>query len=107
MAAGEITVVVVPVGCARASLNAAAVLNRSAGSFSSARSTAASTWGGTVCRCGRSGLGASVSTRATIPWAVLPVNGGSPVSISYSTHPSAYTSLRASLGAPVTCSGEM
>ena len=73
----------------RASLNSRAVAKRSAGSFSSAVSTAASTCGGTVRRCVVSGLGASVIIRATIAWAVAPVNGGSPVSISYATAPSA------------------
>ena len=38
-------------------------------------------------------LDAAVITFATIACAVGPVNGGSPVSISYSTHPSAYTSV--------------
>ena len=65
-----------------ASANSAADPNRSAGSFSSAVSTAASIAGGMVCRCGRMGRGVSVSTRATIACAVEPVNGGSPVSIS-------------------------
>ena len=57
--------------------------------FSSALSTAASTCGGMVWRCGIIGRGLSVTTRATTACAVLPVNGGSPVSISYSTAPSA------------------
>ena len=65
-----------------ASANSAAVANRSAGSFSSAVITAASTWRGIVCRCTASGRGVSVSTRATTACAVCPVNGGSPVSIS-------------------------
>ena len=72
-----------------ASANSAAVANRSAGSFSSAVITAASTWRGIVWRCGSIGRGVSVTTRATTAWAVLPVNGGSPVSISYSTAPRA------------------
>ena len=72
-----------------ASANSAALANRSAGSFSSAVRIALSTSGGMVCRCGRIGRGGSVSTRATIACAVEPVNGGSPVSISYSTTPSA------------------
>ena len=65
-----------------ASANSEAVTNRSAGSFSSAVSTAASTCRGMVCRWGMSGRGLSVSTRATTAWAVAPVKGGSPVSIS-------------------------
>ncbi len=62
--------------------NSAAVLNRSAGSFCSEVSTAASTCGGMVLRCGVIGRGVSVTTRATMAWAVEPVKGGSPVSIS-------------------------
>ena len=61
---------------------AAALAKRSAGSFSSAVSTAASTCGGMVCRCGTNGRGVSVTTRATTACAVEPVKGGSPVSIS-------------------------
>ena len=69
-------------GRAWASANCAAVANRSAGSFSSAVNTAASTCGGMVCRWGSIGRGLSVTTRATTAWAVEPVNGGSPVSSS-------------------------
>ncbi|CAN5836237.1 hypothetical protein BH24GEM1_BH24GEM1_30070 [soil metagenome] len=65
-----------------ASANSAAVAKRSAGSFSSAVSTAASTCRGMVWRWVPSGRGLSVSTRATTACAVWPVNGGSPVSIS-------------------------
>ncbi len=65
-----------------ASPNCAAVENRSAGSFDSAVSTAASTCGGTVFRCSVSERGSSVITRAKMACAVGPVNGGSPVSIS-------------------------
>ena len=67
---------------ASAAANSAAVAKRSAGSFSSEVSTAASTCGGIVCRCASIGLGVSVTTRATMACAVEPVNGGSPVSIS-------------------------
>ena len=67
---------------ASASANSAAEPNRSAGSFSSAVITAASTCGGMVWRWGRMGRGDSVSTRATMACAVEPLNGGSPVSIS-------------------------
>ena len=69
-------------GLASAAANSAAVANRSAGSFSSACSTAASTCGGMVCRWLVSERGCSVTTRATMACAVEPVNGGSPVSIS-------------------------
>ena len=76
-------------GRASASENRAAVANRSAGSFESAVTTAASTCGGTVFRCSVSERGSSVITRAMMACAVGPVNGGSPASISYSTQPSA------------------
>ena len=47
-------------------------------------------------------------TFATIACAVGPVNGASPVSISYVTAPSEYTSLLASMSrSPVACSGLM
>jgi hypothetical protein len=45
--------------------NSAGVANRSAGSFSSAVITAASTWRGMVWRWGSIGRGVSVTTRAT------------------------------------------
>ena len=83
------TTTVATPGRASASANCAAVANRSAGSFESAVRTAASTWGGTVFRCSMSERGSSVITRAMIACAVGPVNGGSPVSISYSTQPRA------------------
>ena len=81
LAAG-ITEVEVYVLSLSASANSAAELNRSAGSFSSAVSTAASTCRGIVWRCGTIGRGDSVTTLATTACAVDPVNGGSPVSIS-------------------------
>ena len=62
--------------------NWAAVGHRSAGIFSSARSTAAAMCAGTVSRVARTPRGLSVSTRAMIPCAVDAVCGGSPVSIS-------------------------
>ena len=67
---------------ASAAANSAAVAKRSAGSFSRAVKTAASTWGGMVWRWLVSERGVSVTTRAMIAWAVGPMNGGSPVSIS-------------------------
>jgi hypothetical protein len=61
-----------------------------------------------VWRWAWSGRGVSVTTRATIAWAVEPVNGGSPVSISYSTAPIAYTSERPVISrSPIACSGDM
>ena len=70
------------VGLVSAAANSAAVANRSAGSFSSAVSTASSTVGRHALRWRRSGRGSSVITLATIACAVGPVNGGSPTSIS-------------------------
>jgi hypothetical protein len=71
-----------------ASENSRAVAHRSAGNFSSAFSTVASTCTGTLARLARMLRGFSVSTRAMIACDVLPVCGGSPVSISYVTAPS-------------------
>jgi len=76
-------------GSISASANAFALAKRSAGSFASARSTAFSTPGVTVSRTARSDGGFSDSTRATMACTVAPVNGGSPVSISNVTAPSA------------------
>ena len=73
---------VVPGAPRSASANSAALANRSAGSFSSAVRTASSTASGTRSRCRWSDAGFSVITLAMIACAVLPVNGGSPVSIS-------------------------
>src|SRR5687768_67383 len=69
--------------------NALAVVNRSAGIFSSAVSTASSTWGGTVLRSAESGSGSDATIFATIACAVGPVKGGAPASISYVVAPSA------------------
>jgi hypothetical protein len=69
-------------GLPSASANCAAVANRSAGSFASARRMHASTWGGMVSRTMRGGAGRSLITLATIACTVAPVNGGAPVSIS-------------------------
>ena len=65
-----------------AAANSAAVPNRSAGSFSSARSTAASTCAGTLRRSAMIDRGCSVMTRAMIACTDGPVNGASPASIS-------------------------
>ena len=101
-----------PGGVAPAGLSAwanwAAVANRSAGSFASALMTACSTQGGTASRTERSGGTGSVKHFTMIAWAVGPVNGVRPASISYSTHPRLYTSLRPSSStAPPACSGLM
>ena len=65
--------------------NCAAVANRSAGTGARAFRIASSTAGGTVGRAARTLGGGSVSRLAMIAWAVGPVNGASPASISYST----------------------
>ena len=62
--------------------NCPAVANRSAGTGASACRMASSTAGGTVGRTARTLGGGSVSRLATMAWAVGPVNGGSPASIS-------------------------
>ena len=69
-------------GWLSARANSAALGGRSAGSFCSAACTAAATCGGTVSLISCSGRGRSVITLATTAWAVGPVNGGSPASIS-------------------------
>ena len=78
----------VSVAGASARAKSAAEANRSAGTAASALRTARSTDSGTAVRsCLRFGT-SPVSRRAAIAWAVGPVNGGSPASISYSTLPS-------------------
>ena len=71
--------------CTSADANSAAVPKRSAGNFSSPRSTAVSSDGVTAFRVsdGRSTL--ALITLATTACTLEPVNGGSPVSISYVT----------------------
>ena len=95
-------------GPARAWPNCTAVAYRIAGSFASALPTASSTHSGTVSRnaC-RAGTG-SVNAWAMMAWAVGPVYGVRAVSISNSTHPRLYTSLRPSRStSPLACSGLM
>ena len=70
-----------------ASENSFAVAKRSAGNFSSAHRTAASTCGGTERRSVVIGLGSSVMSLAMIACAELPACGGSPASISYVSAP--------------------
>jgi hypothetical protein len=69
-------------GSASAAANFAAEPNRSAGTLASAFNTTASMPMETVSRTVRSGRGFSVNRRVTMAWAVGPVNGGSPASIS-------------------------
>ena len=85
-----------PPGVASAWAKSAAVGKRSAGALASARITLRSTPSGTVARTVRSGGTGSIAWRASSCWAVGPTNGGWPASISYSTQPSAYRSLRPS-----------
>src|SRR5690348_16595866 len=70
-----------------AAANSAAVANLSAGSLASAVSTAYSTAGGTVSRSVDTAVGLSLMTFATTACTLDPVNGGSPVSISFVTAP--------------------
>ena len=65
--------------------NSPALAKRSAGVLSSALATAASTASGTEGRTTRRWTGRSVMSFAIIAWALGPVTGGSPASISYST----------------------
>src|SRR2546426_12739865 len=73
-------------GAERASTNWKAVTNRSAGTMASAWVIARSTASGTVARRVRSGGTGSREWRASTACTLGPVNGGSPTSISYSTH---------------------
>ena len=52
------------------------------------------------------GAGVSRTCLYAIDTGLLAVNGATPVSISYSTTPSAYTSERPSSAKPCACSGE-
>ncbi len=68
----------------------------------------ASTAAGTEGRTRRTDGGSPAIILATIVCAVAPVKGGSPVSISYSTAPSEYTSVRpVSVRSAEACSGLM
>jgi hypothetical protein len=49
--------------------------------------TVAATWGGTVRRSSVTSRGSSVRIRTRMLWALGPVCGGWPASISYSTQP--------------------
>jgi hypothetical protein len=81
--------------------------NRSAGDLASARVTAASRPAGTSRNVPRWGRG-SLSRLAMIACAVGPMYGGSPASISYSTHARLYWSVRPSTrDSAIACSGLM
>ena len=77
-------------GMLSASANNAVVGYRSAGSFDSARRIAASTASGIVLRTIDGGETMSRECRASTACAVGPVKGGSPTSISYTTHARLY-----------------
>src|ERR1019366_8362344 len=103
-----VAVAVVNDGFASASANALALENRSAGSFSSDFATAAATFAGTDFRWTVTGSAGVVMIFMIICFAAAAVNGGWPVSISYSTLPSEYTSERAVISfSAVACSGDM
>ena len=70
-----------------ASANCSVVANRSAGSFAIALVIAASTAGGTFGRTSRIEGIRSIDWRARITCGEEPANGGSPMSVSYSTQP--------------------
>jgi hypothetical protein len=72
-------------GFCRAAANSAALANRSAGSFSNARVTAAATFGGTDFRTCVTSCASSVTIFMMICCADEPTWGGFPASISYST----------------------
>ena len=69
-----------------ASTNCAAVANRSTGVLARARVSASSTASGTSRVTRTLGMG-EMNRLAMMAWAVAPVKGGSPVSISYRTQP--------------------
>ena len=64
------------------------VANRSAGARANAFTIARSSGTGIVSRNRRADGTGSLKRLAMIAWLVGPVNGGSPVSISYNTQPS-------------------
>src|SRR5687768_12398467 len=72
-----------------AAVNSAPEAKRSAGSFDNAVNTTDSNEGDTAGRISRMDRGADVRARDRTAWAVGPVNGGSPTSISYRTAPRA------------------
>ena len=98
----------VKLGSASAAANSAALVKRSAGSFSSDLASAWPTWGGTVLRSLVIDGASIVRILTSTAWAVDAEKGGCPESISYRTHPSAYTSdLGSTSRSPVACSGLM
>ena len=99
---------VVYAGSPNAPLNSLALAKRSAGIFSSAFATAAVTFGGTDFRSVVTAATGSAMIFMMICCAEPPRCGGWPASISKSTLPSEYTSLRAVISfSAVACSGLM
>jgi hypothetical protein len=78
---------VAPIGVPSISQNSAALRGRSAGDFSMAARIASSTSSGVDDRTMRMLGTASIACFAMIAVEFLPVNGGSPASISKSMHP--------------------
>src|SRR6266508_1465620 len=93
---------VLPVSASRISC---AVVNRSAGSLANALSITPTKVAGRSSRTDdTSGTGATAWARA-VAIGLSPSNGGTPVSISNNTTPTAYRSLAGVAGRPSTCSG--
>jgi hypothetical protein len=96
-----------PDGVPSALANSAAVPKRCSGFFASAASIACSTATGASGRRLRNGGGGSRTCLANNSCGVAPVKGVEPVSISCSTQPSPYRSLRPSTAPAPICSGLM
>ena len=77
---------VIAIGIPRISANSCAVRGRSAGTLPMPANIASSTSTGTALRTMRMLGTCSIACRAMIAIEFLPMNGGSPASISYSTH---------------------
>ncbi len=86
----------------------AALAKRAAGCLASARATTCSSAAENVCSGARlASVGGASSQCARISARPLPANRRRPVSISNSTTPAAYRSVRASMAPPDDCSGAM
>src|SRR6516225_5129065 len=85
----------------------ATLCHRSSGSFAKQVRIVKSRVGGVVGWTEHTGLGWAARMAAIVDAAVFPSNALVPVTISYSTAPSAKISLRESASLPSTCSGDM
>src|SRR5688572_24197513 len=86
----------------------AALCQRSAARFSRHRMITDASAGGTLGRWTLTDSGVCVTCAISSAWALPPVNGGRPASISYATAPSAYRSARwSTCGSAEACSGAM